>query len=148
MLKSVEKGQTKKGRGKVRFEDDEDKEAAEYLAMKRALNNDIATSVADYTKQDWEYGEYNFPEDGYDYAKHLKEVTASPLYARKSLLLLQTGGGYWLSAPEDKKSGGGQNGAMQFYDEMVEADPRGNANSAVRHCDTDPSPQLTVVNEK
>ena len=42
--------------------------------MKRAAMDEFRDEVADYARNDWELGEYNFPKDGYDYAKHMKEV--------------------------------------------------------------------------
>jgi len=75
VLKSVETGQITRGRGrKVRFGDDEG--PSEYEMMKQAAMDDIKNEVAAYTKKDYALGEYNFPQDGYDYSKHLKEVGA------------------------------------------------------------------------
>ena len=75
VLKSIETGQNKKGKDrKVRFQADDGLPSVEEL-MKRTYLDDFADEVEEYTKEDYELGEYNFPDDGYDYAKHLKEVS-------------------------------------------------------------------------
>jgi len=69
--------------------------------------------MEDYNRQDYEYGEYNFPEDGYDYSKHLRSG----------------GGGFYTPAPAPelgKKADG-----FALKEELEKADAKGNASDAV-----------------
>ena len=111
VLKSIEVGQNKKGRDrKVRFDDDEEG-PSEYELMKRAMMDDIRDEVAAYTRRDWELGEYNFPDDGYDYSRHLKEVirhsgtSIVPFFFTVwgCVFLPQTGGGYFMPASTEER---------------------------------------------
>jgi len=111
VLKSVSVGQNKKGRVRFQDQDDSKPEVSEYEMMKRAAMDEFRDEVADYARNDWELGEYNFPKDGYDYAKHMKE----------------SGGGYFVAAPEEDKKKD-KDGGFELREDMEAADARGNAN--------------------
>ena len=79
VLKTIEVGQNKKvHHNQVRFAEKDEGGLSEYQMMKRAALDALNEEVAAYARDDWELGEYNFPKDGYDYSKHLKEVSRLP----------------------------------------------------------------------